>query len=78
LVPDTVAATSGDSVRWYDFIIGSDGTPSVHQVGTVNPGVNEFDTYFPGIDIAPDGTIGLSYSVMPTMMVLSATRISMR
>jgi hypothetical protein len=55
-------SVNGDSVRWYDFEIATDGAPTLHQMGTVDPDVNEFDTYFPSVDIAPDGTIGLSYS----------------
>jgi predicted outer membrane repeat protein len=57
----TIGNGTGDSVRWYDFNV-STGESDLLQVGTVNPNSPTKDTYFPGIDIAPDGTIGLSYS----------------
>src|SRR5690606_13105117 len=58
------------AVRWYDFDVTS-GTPVLLQQGTINPNPSTTDTFFPGIDIAPDGTIGVSYSQSGTNEYLS-------
>jgi Bacterial Ig-like domain/Dockerin type I domain len=52
----------GDSVRWYDLDLTNASSPSLIQQGSVNATPTNIDTYFPGADIAPDGTIGLNYS----------------
>lgn len=46
--------------RWYDFNTAG-STPTLNQSGNVNPGSNNLDTYFPAIDIAANGDIGIAY-----------------
>jgi hypothetical protein len=44
--------------RWYEFITSS-ATPTLHQSGEVGaPGAS---SYFPSIDIAPNGNIGMNF-----------------
>jgi len=53
------AAGNLDNARWYDFNVSS-GTPTILQEGDITGGPGIYDTY-PGIDINPQGTIGMSY-----------------
>ena len=61
---------TGVESRWYDFNVTT-GTPTLIQQGTVNPNTSTTDTYFPDIDIAPDGSIGMNYSESGTSEYMS-------
>src|SRR5262249_1540620 len=61
---------TGVEARWYQFDVSS-GTPVLLQQGNVNPNPATTDTYFPGVDIAPDGTIGMNYSESGTSEYMS-------
>ena len=56
----TVGANGGAQARWYDFTI-SGGVASLHQQGSIDQGAG-VDTYFPSIAIAPDGSLGMTFS----------------
>ena len=61
---------TGVESRWYDFNVTT-GTPTLIQQGTVNPNTSTTDTYFPDVDIAPDGSIGMNYSESGTSEYMS-------
>jgi len=54
-----IDSTSQSHVRWYEFDT-SGGSPSLVQQGTINPGVGVY-TYYPSIDIARNGDIGMTF-----------------
>jgi hypothetical protein len=58
---DTVSNAAGnlDNARWYAIDVSS-GTPVLQQQGDVTGGPGVYDTY-PGIDINPQGQIGMSF-----------------
>jgi hypothetical protein len=57
----TVAdATGVNRVHWYDVNVGG-ATPSLIQQGEINQGA-DVDTFLPSIDMAPDGSIGMTFS----------------
>lgn len=65
----TVGDGSGYSrVRWYD--INVTGAPALLQQGQVSPG-GTVDTFFPGVDIAADGTLGLQYAQSSSSQFMS-------
>jgi uncharacterized repeat protein (TIGR01451 family) len=53
------ASSTQDVIQWYAFDV-SGGTPTLAQQGRVDAGNNTYLTY-PGIDINPSGSIGMSY-----------------
>jgi hypothetical protein len=61
---------TGVEARFYEFNVTS-GTPALLQQGTVNPNPATTDTYFPEMDIAPDGTLGMNYSESGTSEYMS-------
>ncbi len=56
------AVGSGDGVRarWYEFDVGG-ASPTLVQQGEINQG-NGVDTFFPSIDITPNGSLGMTFS----------------
>jgi hypothetical protein len=52
-------STSQSHVRWYEFDT-SGSAPTLTQQGTINPGVG-IHTYYPSIEIAPNGDIGMTF-----------------
>ncbi len=44
--------------RWYEFNLS--GTPSLRQAGEINPGIGVY-TYYPSIEIAANGDLGMTY-----------------
>jgi hypothetical protein len=55
----SIDSTSQSHVRWYEF--GTSGaSPTLTQQGTINPGVG-IHTYYPSIEIAPNGDIGMTF-----------------
>jgi hypothetical protein len=48
-------------VRWYDIDVTDPNSLSIYQQGEINQGTG-IDTWFPDFDIAPDGTIGGTFS----------------
>ncbi|HMC65896.1 MAG TPA: hypothetical protein VKI65_13235, partial [Gemmataceae bacterium] len=55
-----VGTSSVAHARWYDFNTTSFSSTSVYQSGEINAG-SGVHTYFPSIDIAPDGRTGMTY-----------------
>jgi hypothetical protein len=55
----TVGSGGGARVRWYEFNVGGP-VPVLTQQGEINQGPN-VDTFFPSIDIAPSGAIGMTF-----------------
>jgi hypothetical protein len=45
--------------RWYEFVLSS-GAPALFQAGEIDRGPS-VDTFFPAIDVAPGGELGLSF-----------------
>ena len=54
-----IDSTSQSHVRWYEFDT-SGASPTLTQQGTINPGVG-VHTYYPSIEIAPNGDIGMTF-----------------
>jgi hypothetical protein len=54
-----LALTSQSHVRWYECDT-SGSAPSLSQQGTINPGTG-IHTYYPSIEIAPNGDIGMTF-----------------
>jgi hypothetical protein len=54
-----LTSTSQSHVRWYEFDT-SGSAPTLTQQGTINPGVG-IHTYYPSIEIAPNGDIGMTF-----------------
>lgn len=52
-------STSQSHVRWYEFRT-SGSSPTLTQQGTINPGAG-VHTYYPSIEIAPNGDIGMNF-----------------
>jgi hypothetical protein len=51
-------STTQSHARWYEF--DTTGAPALIQEETINPGLG-IDTYFPSIEIAPNGDIGMTF-----------------
>ncbi len=47
-------------VRWYEFNVSNSAAPTLAQSGEINPGAGVY-TYFPSIEIAANGDLGLNY-----------------
>ena len=58
-IKSSMAAGNLDHVPWYVFNV-SGGTPTLQQQGDISGGPGVYVAY-PGIDINPQGTIGMSY-----------------
>jgi len=54
-----INSTLQSHARWYEFDT-SDSSPMLTQQGTINPGVG-VHTYYPSIEIAPNGDIGMTF-----------------
>ncbi len=54
-----LGSPSQSHVRWYEFDT-SGSSPTLTQQGTINPGVG-IHTYYPSIEIAPNGDIGMTF-----------------
>jgi hypothetical protein len=54
-----LASTSQSHVRWYEFDTAG-SSPTLVQEGTLNPGPG-IHTYYPSIEIAPNGDIGMTF-----------------
>ena len=55
----SIDSTSQSHASWYEFDT-SGGSPSLIQEGIINPGAGIY-TYYPSIDIAPTGDIGMTF-----------------
>jgi len=55
----SIDSSSQSHARWYEFDT-SGGSPSLIQQGTINPGAGIY-TYYPSIDIASTGDIGMTF-----------------
>jgi hypothetical protein len=53
-----LASTTQSHARWYEF--DTSGAPVLTQEETINPGPG-IDTYFPSIEIAPNGDLGMTF-----------------
>src|SRR5262249_13042203 len=68
LATHTVGVSNVARVRWYEF--NTSGTPSLKQSGTINQGSGVY-TYFPSININPNGDIGLTFMQSSTSQYVS-------
>jgi hypothetical protein len=70
LVADQTVGNNGDDhARWYEFSLAG-GSPVLTQYGEIDrgPGV---DTYYPAIDIAPGGELGMTFLESGTQEFMS-------
>lgn len=56
-----VGANGGARARWYDFDVSNPTAPTLIQEGQIDNGTG-VDTYFPTIDIAPNGKLGMTFA----------------
>src|SRR5262249_37768413 len=56
----TVVTSSVAHARWYDFNTTAFSSTSVYQTGEINAG-SGVNTYFPSIEVGPDGRTGVTY-----------------